>query len=222
MSSSRLHAIARAGAVLGLLVLAGCGFKPVYGVNSAGKSPSAAQQFAAIEIPPMADRLGQQMRNMLIDSLHPHGAAGDYRYKLSVGVTEAVVNLGLQSNSTSTRGQVRITVKYALTDLTSGKTVLKETLRTSTGYNILINQFSSVLSQDDAETQGLQQIADDMTLHLAMYFTVQDQLPTPAPDLTQQKKPGGLPGFGQPTFTQPSSGQPSSGQADSKQPTAGQ
>ena len=171
---------------LGLMALAGCGFKPVYGEHSAGKSPSAVQQFAAIEIPVMPNRLGQQMRNMLIDSLHSGGADTDYRYKLDIGVTEAVINLGLQQNSTSTRGQVRITVKYALVDKSNDKVVLKETLRTSTGYNILINQFSSVLSQDDAETQGLQQIADDMTLHLAMYFTVQDELPTAPPDLTKQ------------------------------------
>jgi LPS-assembly lipoprotein len=163
-------------AILGMFaLLAGCGFKPVYGVHSAGKSPSAVQQFAAIEIPPLPDRLGQQMRNLLIDSLHPNGAANDYRYKLSVGITEAVVNLGLQQNSTSTRGQVRLTVKYALTENDHGKVVLRETLRTSTGYNILTNQFSAVLSQDDAEAQGLQQIADNMTLHLAMYFTTQDQ-----------------------------------------------
>ena len=173
--SSFKRALILLGLLAPLLTLGGCGFKPVYGVNSAGKSPSAVQQFAAIEIPVMPDRLGQQMRNLLIDSLHPHGADTDYRYKLSVGITEAVINLGLQQNSTSTRGQVRLTVKYALTDTSNGKVVLKETLRTSTGYNILINQFSSVLSQDDAETQGLQQIADDMTLHLAMYFTTQDQ-----------------------------------------------
>jgi len=172
--------------MLGLVALAGCGFKPVYGEHSAGKSPSAAQQFAAIDIPVMPNRLGQQMRNLLIDSLHPHGADTDYRYRLEVGITEAVINLGLQQNSTSTRGQVRLTVRYALIDNSNGKVVLRETLRTSTGYNILINQFSSVLSQDDAETQGLQQIADDMTLHLAMYFTVQDQLPTAAPDPSQQ------------------------------------
>jgi LPS-assembly lipoprotein len=177
MSSSERPPIGRrlSGlAILGLLsLLAGCGFKPVYGVNSAGKSPSAVQQFASVEIPVMPDRLGQQMRNLLIDSLHYSGSAGDYRYKLAIGIKEAVVNLGLQQNSTSTRGQVRLTVKYTLTDTETGKTVLKETLRTSTGYNILINQFSSVLSQDDAEAQGLQQIADDLTLHLAVYFTTQ-------------------------------------------------
>jgi LPS-assembly lipoprotein len=177
----------RSLATLGLLsLLAGCGFKPVYGVNSAGKSPAAVQQFAAIQIPIMPNRLGQKMRNLLIDSLHPSGAAGDYRYKLAVGITEAVVNLGLQQNSTSTRGQVRLTVKYTLVDDDNGKVVLKETLRTSTGYNILINQFSSVLSQDDAETQGLQQIADDMTLHLALYFTTLDQNPTQTAQTPQQ------------------------------------
>jgi len=178
MSSCKARNLLMLGllATLGLLPLAGCGFKPVYGEHSAGKSPAAAQQFAAVEIPPMENRLGQQMRNLLIDSLHPGGADTDYRFKLQVGITEAVVNLGLQQNSTSTRGQVRLTVKYALTDNSNGKVVLKETLRTSTGYNILTNQFSSVLSQDDAEAQGLQQIADDMTLHLAMYFTTGDQV----------------------------------------------
>jgi LPS-assembly lipoprotein len=209
MSSCNPHSLA---AFVVLAVLAGCGFKPVYGIDSAGKAPSASAQMAAIEIPVMPNRLGQQMRNMLIDSLHPKGADTDYRYKLAVSVSEAVVNLGLQSNSTSTRGQVRLTVKYALTDTEKGQVVLKETLRTSTGYNILINQFSSVLSQDDAETQGLQQIADDMTLHLAMYFTVQDQLPTAAPDLSTAKKPAfGQPGYGQPDIKQPDAGQPATG-----------
>jgi LPS-assembly lipoprotein len=171
---------ARSLAIAGILsLLAGCGFKPVYGVNSAGKSPSAVQQFASIEIPVLPNRLGQQLRNMLIDSLHPDGATGDYRYKLAIGIKEAVVSLGLQQNSTSTRGQVRLTLRYSLIDAESSKVVLTETLRTSTGYNILINQFSTVLSQDDAEAQGLQQIADDMTLHLALYFTTQDRNPKP-------------------------------------------
>jgi LPS-assembly lipoprotein len=193
MSSSEPRSagrVLRRMAALGMLsLLAGCGFKPVYGIDSAGKSPAAVQQFASIQIPVMPNRLGQQMRNLLIDSLHPSGADSDYRYRLAVGITEAVVNLGLQQNSTSTRGQVRLTIKYTLVDNETGKVVLKETLRTSTGYNILINQFSSVLSQDDAETQGLQQIADDMTLHLALYFTTLDQNPKPSPETPQETTP---------------------------------
>jgi LPS-assembly lipoprotein len=190
MSSSKLRPTGHGLAVLGMLsLLAGCGFKPVYGVDSAGNAPAAVQQFASIQIPVMPNRLGQQMRNLLIDSLHASGSAGDYRYKLAVGITEAVVNLGLQQNSTSTRGQVRLTIKYTLIDTETSKVVLKETLRTSTGYNILINQFSSVLSQDDAEAQGLQQLADDMTLHLALYFTTLDQNPKQIPLIPEETKP---------------------------------
>jgi LPS-assembly lipoprotein len=162
-----------AGAVAGLLVsanLPACGFKPLYGTNSATHAPSAIQQFATIEVPLLPDRTGQQMRNLLIDSLHPGGAAADYRYRLNVNVREADINLGLQENSTSTRGQVRITAQYWLVENQSGKTLLHETLRASTGYNILINQFSSVLSADDARQKGLEQVAQDITLHLALYF----------------------------------------------------
>jgi LPS-assembly lipoprotein len=168
MSLSRaLAACAIAGA---LTSLTGCGFHPLYGRDSASHQPAMAAQFASIQIGVIPDRLGQKMRNLLIDSLHGGGGSNDPHYFLTMTVKEAVIDLGLQENSTSTRGQVRLTVEYFLEDKLSGKTLLKETLRTSAGYNILINQFSSLLSQDDAENQGLQQISDQMTEHMALYF----------------------------------------------------
>lgn len=153
-----------------LTLLAGCGFRPLYGNNSVSHQPEIAAQFASIQISVLPDRLGQRMRNLLIDSLHAGGAAKEERFSLTMTVKEAVINLGLQENATSTRGQVRIAVEYFLIDRETGKTVLTETLRASTGYNILVNQFSSFLSQDDAEDQGLQEISDQMTEHLALYF----------------------------------------------------
>jgi len=128
------------------------------------------KEFAAIEIPVLADRLGQQLRNKLIDELHSSGAAGESRYRLTVAVKEVDLNLGLQSNATAPRGQVRITAQFWLVENGSGKTLEHETLRTSTGYDILINQFDSQLSADDARDKGLQQIADDLTLRMALYF----------------------------------------------------
>jgi len=121
----------------------------------------------SIYVPPFGSDAGP---HPAIISLHGGGGSNDPHYFLTMTVKEAVIDLGLQENSTSTRGQVRLTIKYALTDAENGKVVLSETLRTSTGYNILINQFSSLLSQDDAENQGLQQISDQMTEHLALYF----------------------------------------------------
>jgi hypothetical protein len=159
-----------------LSLLTACGFTPVYGTRSAGNAPSVRQEFASIEIAPMADRIGLEFRNQLIDQLHSNGADANYRYKLVAQVKEAVVGLGLQENATTTRGEVRITIKYFLIDTKTNKTLLNETLRTSAGYNVLINQFSSLLSQTDAEALALRQLAGDMTEHLALYFnTVQDK-----------------------------------------------
>ena len=173
----------KAGCAAAALVLAlagGCGFEPLYGTNSATHAPAAATQFAAIEIQPIPNEAGQELRNMLIDEIHPSGPAQDYKYALKVAVREADLNLGLQENATATRGQVRLTVEYWLTDAENGKILVHETVRTSTGYNILINQFGTVLSTSDARNRGLQQIADELTLHLALYF----QMP---PDQKQKK-----------------------------------
>ena len=154
-----------------LLLAAGCGFKPVYGTASATHGAGVVQQFSAIEIAPLPNAIGLALRNKLIDALHPGGAAADYDYRLSATVREAVINLGLQANATSTRGQVRITAEYWLYDSKSDTVLVHETVRASTGYNILLNQFGTVLSADDARDRSLQQIADEMTRHLALYFT---------------------------------------------------
>ncbi len=176
MSSSKpscrtLSGFAALALMSGMSMLSACGFRPLYGVNSETHAPAMAQQFALVEIPVIGDRVGQQLRNLLIDSLHPGGAAADYKYRLIVVPREADVSLGLQSNSTSTRGEVKLTVEYRLIDRDSGKVLLHETLRTSTGYNILVNQFGSVLSAEDARARGLEELADDITQHLALYFS---------------------------------------------------
>ena len=164
--------------VIALAVLAGCGFKPLYGANSMTHSSATAAQFAQVEIPPLPNEAGQTLRNMLIDELHPGGPADAYKYTLKVAIREADLDLGLQENATATRGQVRLTAEYWLTDAENGKILLHETVRTSTGYNILINQFGTLVSTADARDTGLQQIADEMTLHLAIYFRTEPKSKT--------------------------------------------
>lgn len=154
-----------------LTALSACGFKPLYGTNSATHAPAAMDEFAAIEIPALPNATGQALRNMLIDELHHGGPAQSFKYRLNVVVRESDINLGLQANATSTRGQVRIQAEYWLFDAQSGKALVHESVRTSTGYNILVNQFATVLSSTDARDRSLQQVADEMTRHLALYFT---------------------------------------------------
>jgi hypothetical protein len=175
MSSYNL-AVRGALVAIGLIcatLLPGCGFKPLYGVDSASHAPGAAAQFATVEIPVYGDRIGQQIRNILIDEMHPSGAAADYKYRLDVVTREADVSLGLQQNSTSTRGEIKLTSEYRLVDRASGKVLIHETLRSSSGYNILVNQFGTELSSEGARADALPVIADQITQHLALYFKQQ-------------------------------------------------
>lgn len=51
------------------LISSGCGFEPLYG-DRAGETPTRLE-LAAVEVGPIPERLGQQVRNALVDRLNP-------------------------------------------------------------------------------------------------------------------------------------------------------
>ena len=66
-------------AALGLLT--GCGFKPIYG--TAGPANIIAQ-LSTVQVVPIKDRIGQQLRNLLLDRINPRARPANLSYKLSV------------------------------------------------------------------------------------------------------------------------------------------
>jgi hypothetical protein len=82
--------------------LAGCGFRPLYGTPQYDILP----ELAAIQVSPIADRIGQQLRNMLYDRLTPDGEPKRPRYTLRVRVTTTKKSLGIQEDETVTRANL--------------------------------------------------------------------------------------------------------------------
>ena len=74
MPSFKKFPLAGWGLLLSLTLLPGCGYQPLYGANT-----PAAQQLPLVQINNIPDRLGQQLRNRLIDRFYqrrPPGLAG--------------------------------------------------------------------------------------------------------------------------------------------------
>jgi LPS-assembly lipoprotein len=92
-----------------LLILAGCGFRPMYGNQ-------LAPQLSAIFVAPIADRNGYELRNQLIDLLHSDGTKAGKHYILNVSLNEAAQGIALQNDATITRYNQTMTVHYVLTD----------------------------------------------------------------------------------------------------------
>ena len=151
-----------------LLFLGACGFSPLYGTRG---GDAAKYHFDSIFIGNIPDREGQYLRNALIDRFYRHGRPADPQYTLEVAkVRQQRRDLDITKSSSSTRSQLRLDSKMTLKDNKTGEVLLARELQSITSYNILQSQFTTWVSQDDAERSALDDIARQIEQQLALYF----------------------------------------------------
>lgn len=163
-----------------ILSLAGCGFQPL---NSRSVEPapgssnaqvnqnSTLGELAAIRIAPLSDRPGQEMHNLLRDRLNPSGQPSTPKYELEVRLTESIRELAFESDETATRADLSIIANYRLRRVDTQKTLSTGRSRSISSYNILERQFASTISESDARSRTLRDIADDIRIRLGAYFS---------------------------------------------------
>ncbi len=156
--------------LLGLFVLAGCGWQPLYGRNSSGEGGDAAPQLATVHIQPIADRTGQQLYNMLRDRMNPQGVPADPQYDLVVTLKEQAVQQLIQQNQTASRINLNFTASYQLFPRGQQAAVFQGQARTTTSYDLLVDPYASVVSADDAKRRGAQSLADEISNRLAAFL----------------------------------------------------
>ena len=164
-------------ASIALLSTAGCGFRPMYGQRSdatasaAAASPIAAD-LATVDVAPIPDRSGQLLRNKLERLLDPAASASvDHRYTLNVQLKEKIDTYAVERSGFASRATIETTAKYALREDASGNQVFSGTTRAVSGYNLLDNDFSTVVGADDARNRAIDQVAYQIRNKLAVHFT---------------------------------------------------
>ncbi len=171
---------ARRGALLAaLLALAGCGFHPLYGNTTSATPINVQQQLESIRIVPSQDRMGQQLYNDLRDMLNPRGVPAKPKYVLAVQLVETQQQLLLsQQDQAATRTYLAISASYHLKVADSQTEVLSGTVRTRTGFNLLTNEYASLIARQNAEERSAAELADGIRQRLALYLA---QAPAPPP-----------------------------------------
>src|SRR6476469_9454415 len=106
------------------LLLAACGFRPMYGRSN------LSPQLASIYVEPIAERDGYELRTRLIDLLQSDGQQAGKRYNLKILINESSQGIALQNDATITRYNQTLEARYTLTDA---------------GGNVLINGVQSAL-----------------------------------------------------------------------------
>jgi len=166
--SRRRALLAGLGLLLAAGPLAGCGFQPLYG-DLGGYGP-VSQQLAAIDVGVIADREGQLMRTYLIERLNPNGRPVEPSYDLDVVLAETQRDLGVREDDTSTRGNLTIEAEFVLTDLAGDEIVYSDTARTITSYNILDDQFATLIAERDARDRAIRATAEQIRTLLSLHF----------------------------------------------------
>ncbi|MGD9650709.1 MAG: LPS assembly lipoprotein LptE [Dongiaceae bacterium] len=155
--------------ILGIsLALGACGFTPLYG-QGGGAAP-AAQELSAVSVPLAKERPYQLLRNYLIEKWNP----GNPLYRLDYRLFEERYDLGIRRDASASFARLTIEANFQLIRLSDNALLADGGSKALVSYNIVQSSFANLSAEEDARERALRQIAEDITIKLASYFTGPD------------------------------------------------
>ncbi len=161
-----------------LILISGCGFEPLYVEKKTSGDwyydnefdTGIIDEMASVKVELISDRIGQLIRNDLLDKLTPKGQPQQPKYYLKItNIKKQEIDQALRNDITATRKKVIYTVSYVLNNhehhqLISGNSVAY------LGYDILRDPYSTTFAQKKNEKNAAKIIANDISLRLGAYF----------------------------------------------------
>jgi LPS-assembly lipoprotein len=144
-----------------LLTLPACGFHPLYATPSAEQRASLTH----IEVVQPPGRLGQLFAIALTDALPPR--AGKPLYRLEPAIEKQLQPVVVRKDGRISRYDTVMLVTLVLKD-SNGKEVMRDVVRSYSGYNVLDADFASFIAERDASRRAVEQAANDTVQRLAI------------------------------------------------------
>ena len=151
--------------IAGCVLLAGCGFHPMYGGQ-------VAPQMASIFVEPIEERDGYELRNTLIDLLQSDGERAGKKYSLKITLSESSQGIALQNDATITRYNDTLQASYTLSDL-HGKVLTSGVQTDLAAYNVVQSPYATLIAEQDANKHAAQDMAERIRLDLGVWFRQQ-------------------------------------------------
>jgi LPS-assembly lipoprotein len=165
--SSALIAALFAG--LAALVLAGCGFQPLYGGTTAG-GLKLAEVMAAVEITPIPGRVGQKLRNELIFANTGGGYAPPTRYRLDIAIKESVTDELVQITGDATGQVYQLEATFKLVDPSTRQVLFQGKAISRAAYNRFQEIFANVRARYDAENRTARTVSESIKTQIAAFL----------------------------------------------------
>ena len=156
------------------IALGGCGFQPLYKKQQAGDAViedlAQVQVLNLIDQVSYDDRLGQKIKNLLLDRLNPGGRPNNPFYVLAVTVSTARTELGLKFSDEATRAKLSMNASYLLKEKKTNAVLFRGSARSVNSYNIVQSNFATLSAENNAKDRAAREIADDIKLRLGIFF----------------------------------------------------
>jgi len=156
--------------VLGaVVVLAGCGFQPVYMPTASGRPGPAERELAAIHVNLISERPGQELRQDLQQRLGSDSGVPS-RYNLSVNFAISGEGIGILSDTIATRVRLVGNATWTLTAIEGGR-ITSGSARVMDAFNVLDQQYFAADMDNEVLDQRLASaLADRIAIELAAFF----------------------------------------------------
>jgi LPS-assembly lipoprotein len=149
-------------------VLAGCGFRPLYGTG--GDEPGTAAELQAIAIPEPKTRLEQLIRNDLLSAMRPVGTATEDKYTLVLQPVTYEQDAIVTVQSKIERKTVNVRVAFSLLEKSSGRRLYAGNTFSLVSYDRTGQGFADLQAQTNAVERAAHQISTDIRTRLAAHF----------------------------------------------------
>ncbi|HCU58902.1 MAG TPA: hypothetical protein DIC64_02865 [Alphaproteobacteria bacterium] len=162
-----------------VFVLSACGFEPLYVERQSGEKwyykgefdTSITEEIAQIKVEPIADRIGQMVRNDLLDSFTPKGMPDKPKYRLEItNIRKDTAKQAMRDDITATRERVEYHLTYTMFDASSGEKLVSGDTLALLGYDIMANPYSTTFSLKKIEKDAAKIMANDISLRIGAYF----------------------------------------------------
>ena len=152
-----------------MLGLGACGYTPLYGTSSAGIQASEA--LSRVSVGPIEQGLvGRDVRVALLDRINPNGEPTAPLHRLEITLTPSLGGLLVQPDAAITRYNYQLLGNYKLIDLATGKVLTEGAVTGTSAYNVVTNEYATVVARRDAERRAATSISEEIALRLALFL----------------------------------------------------
>ena len=150
------------------LVVAACGFEPMYATNPAGSSVS--RELASVEVVQQSTRLGQLIRNELVATIVPVGQQEAQLYTLEL-LPRAAEEVTIRDFDTGVlRKSFRVEAAFRLSDALSGSELYAGRTFAQASYDRTDAPFADRQARVAAEERAAREVGSDIATRLAAFF----------------------------------------------------